>query len=350
MKSLIDNDYPIDVNDLIKIRNGSFYTWGMLVFMNNIGICNDLNVSLTAMGASLVGLMAMGAIYKCHQRQVDEIMPLYYEFLNDYKKLNNNLELDNPIKISIFFQLMMENGYLSKDKFFRRINEAIIEREAYGFGVIQGKAVCRNTATMLTDVLKNMGYEAWSLSGISSETKIKCLTNEITFPFEVIDKINYYFPDCDDKGKLIFNVYKNCEGEVSSIDYRLGLARSIGHANHLITYFTNEGQPYFYDSMNRTMYVNDDIQNRVLRVVENQRFAFYIKYIHDKNPKYGEIPKIQDLSLKTPLTYAEYQNYFDIISTLFLDNLDLAEQFYKEHRDLYGEIDLKLKRANQNII
>ena len=75
--------------------------------------------------------------------------------------LNSELLVEDPITASVIFEYLLWNGYFSKNNFYQyRMDERINNFSGFGADIMRGNGVCLNNATMLSDVLKSMDYNA----------------------------------------------------------------------------------------------------------------------------------------------------------------------------------------------
>ena len=81
---------------------------------------DSLLASLLLLGANIINVSY--AIFsrnsESHTKEVQKIKTLYQEFLSEYVKLNRIFEFQNPIEIYTFYNKMLYDGYLSKNKEF----------------------------------------------------------------------------------------------------------------------------------------------------------------------------------------------------------------------------------------
>lgn len=92
--------------------------WNRNISLPNIS--DSLLASLLLLGANIINVSY--AIFsrnsESHTKEVQKIKTLYQEFLSEYVKLNRIFEFQNPIEIYTFYNKMLYDGYLSKNKNF----------------------------------------------------------------------------------------------------------------------------------------------------------------------------------------------------------------------------------------
>ena len=77
--------------------------------------------------------------------------------------LNSELLVEDPITASVIFEYLLWNGYFSKNNFYQyRMDERINNFSGFGADIMRGNGVCLNNATMLSDVLKSLDYNAYT--------------------------------------------------------------------------------------------------------------------------------------------------------------------------------------------
>ena len=75
--------------------------------------------------------------------------------------MRDELNLEDPMDISLVYRYMALNGYFSKNKKFEITEkDRVCELSNYGLDIIRGKGVCLNLSTMLNDILNFYGIES----------------------------------------------------------------------------------------------------------------------------------------------------------------------------------------------
>lgn len=88
----------------------------------------------------------------------------YSRILDNYSKLLEKFDLDNPVQISTMFSNMVEDGYLSVDKTFKFDRLNVYDYSGLGgTNIINGHGVCRHYSAFLTDILHNKDIDAVNL-------------------------------------------------------------------------------------------------------------------------------------------------------------------------------------------
>lgn len=231
---------------------------------------------------------------------IDQIEDLYQEFLINYNKLNKIFDLNNPIEIYTMFNFLLRDGYLSVDKKFEFSKEALKSSSILdGPIVITGKAVCRHTCGMLTDILNSYGIESYNLGvctkkGVALKFKIKDIMERIlgnhVITFAVSDENSYYL---DPTKKQIYRLREN------------------------------EKNILYND-----IYDNISIKLLSLDILNDEMFCSIIK---------------EQLSQKYPsVTREEEEKMIEQTIDKYNGNMDVFEQFYNDNRELYKDISSKV--------
>lgn len=222
-------------------------------------------------------------------KDITEIKKLYQEFINNYTKLNETFELDNPIKIYTMFTYLYSNGYLSQSKSFEFSGEGVKDMTPImGANVLVGKGVCRHVSTLFADILHNQDIDV---------SQLICIMH--------------------DKGFL---------------------ERTFG--NHTICLVQKDGVNYFLDPTNMCILKMEDgilyEQSIPLKVKKKNIMYKALKYSTPKNFDDGDILPKED----------EKKFIFET-KNICKNNIDIFENFYNENKDLYVDISNKLTRIKR---
>ena len=290
---------------------------------------------------------------KYYTRDIVIARKLYEEFLANYTKINKEFDFNDPISMLTLYNYMRCNGYLSKDKRFEYLDSSSLDvGTLFGVDVLTGYGVCRHISSMFTDVLNFSGVEAITASCYLREKHpmVGEVDKEHYDREMVIDVINKCILDENEKRRLL-----DCIADLEENDLFLNVyfafepAKKTGEkANHAITCATYNGINYYLDPT----------QERIYRLKDGKIGILYDRY-DDKI----RVKSCTDLSLNgvwNPNTSKTVKKLFfagDNISLdeekqiiedtkrICLDNIDMFESFYRENRDLYGEIINASKRV-----
>ena len=291
---------------------------------------------------------------KYYTKDVKEIEKLYEEFINNYKKLNNTLELKNPIEISTMLHELTFNGYLSKDKNFEFSSSQAREicNRLTATNVFTGKAVCRHISRMLEDTLIALGIEAKQLGVYSRDERyiINIIQEQIKSKEEIIDYIMKYTNKNDQKNLIkVTNIaYENNKGiEIltEQIEDKSKLKRICG--NHVITFASKDGFSYFLDPTNDDVLRkdnNDPVLNNYLFKIPIKKIGTLV--INNNLKEYLSIQKElkKDHSL---ISLEEQEKIISDTKLKYKNNLDIFEKFYNDNSEIYNETTDKLLKIKK---
>ncbi len=241
---------------------------------------------------------------------------LYDEFLKDYSALIAAFEFDKSEEIFALFSEMLNSGYISKDKSYNYGYDLILDvSKLYGSTIFSGNGVCRHTSSLLADILNKRNIEA-SLLEVSSPDKFIDIVN-LCDAFMQKSQSN----ELVDMGRLI--------EDNSKWKYKKTLNKTI--SIHAVTVSKENDKLHFFDPT----------ANAILLRSEGKLYETGTPMIIGKtNKKYSYFsPNITNKEV----IEMEVENYFEA-GKLYLDtksviqnNMDLLEQFYTEHKELYEE-------------
>lgn len=250
-----------------------------------------------------------------------ELKTLYDEIIKDTSNFYNELGINNPISIFATYVYMYRNGYFSHDKKFLYSNDMKDFAKLSGLDVVRGRGVCRSISSMLTDIYNDMGMTSYNLSVNTSREQLKHLSD---IEGTTLEK--------DKSGEKIAKIV----GKITEI---------IPIANHLITMVEQDGKNYILDPTNNGMLRYRS--NRLLQVSE-------IDEIFMKNCSFGISNTIQNLlgqysdginvfknsrQLKLPtITEKEYEQLYLKAFKFCLENKELLDYFYEEHKQIIDDI------------
>ena len=236
-----------------------------------------------------------------------EVNELYKEVIKNYAKLNNDLDVKNPVEASILFSNLLYLGYLSANKSFRFENSTRdTDKDIGKYNVIVGKAVCRHIAPFLADVLNEMGIDAKTL-GVSS-AKINSSTIE-----------EVYLPELKQNISIVTQEYEK--------------QRFTPYTNHVITVAKQEDMLYFLDPTNAVIY----------RYNENSKDNILHGDNVDARTNKHKMSRLIKMSPKQ-LTLTKQNALIEQANQKVSNNMDLFDKFYQENEDLYYEIKMKTLR------
>lgn len=121
-------------------------------------------------------------INKFNQRYVerrlsyfDRVREIYFKIIDKTCNLINELEIKSIEDISVIYEYLVWNGYLSHDKeFYYSIGGRHNITGMLGADILCGKGVCLNVSSMLVDIFKKLNYESYLVGVKLLDTKYTC--------------------------------------------------------------------------------------------------------------------------------------------------------------------------------
>ena len=105
-----------------------------------------------------------------HSYEYNNLENSYFDIIENITDIFKKLDINNPIVIFGAFNYLCKKGYFSfKHRFvyYENVDDCY---PLLGVNVMDGKAVCRHMASMLTDVYRFMGYESYNISTVFKES------------------------------------------------------------------------------------------------------------------------------------------------------------------------------------
>lgn len=292
----------------------------------------NLQASLLLLGANILNYIyyMFSRNSESHTKEVQKVKSLYQEFISEYAKLNKTLGLKNPIELYTFYNKMLYDGYLSRNKKFHFGDTTVRDINGiYPSNVINGEAVCRHIAPMLKDIYNAYGIEGNTLSVYQSNLSVVSYkTKEITDLLEEI--LNKYkrtgIPFLD----LIYQYEEELNKYYEYTIPQKGKKLS-RFGNHMITTAVYQGMTYYLDPTQSRVYKPSNIKDNIL-VDKTAVGDIRIVARHKQNKKI--LPTLTQLY--TP--FSEDQEYIDITTKIYESNKDIIEAYYQNQKELYSDI------------
>ena len=312
-------------------------TIGILSTLPALALVHSGEVGIIIVGT---GALSATATIICSEKRIEmyskdiiEIKKIYNEIINDYGKLNKNLNLENPVEVYTLFNYALRKGYLSRNKNFTEYNKASRMKTILGVYPITGVGVCRHIAQTLKDVLKASGIESNTLNVFQrpytkEEAKeiIVKRANEKLENINVPEKVkiemlaNYILQELEKLNPVMTKIDKSIE--------KCG--------NHVITVAVKGGKLHLLDSTQERIYKLDSNKTILTSDFEGYTGARIIKktFFGTRN-EFTNVKK----QIMLPQTSEEEDNGY-IKQTILLAKEcdDMFQNFYDEHKDAYEEI------------
>ena len=185
-------------NKLHLIKDAFFYDT-LVTLRKDFGITEDSLIALfellpenqLAINLAVVGISNFYSTFGPFMRSlnknrilVKELTLLYREFLHNYSRLNKLFNFNNPVEIYTMFYYLLFRGYLSSHKTFLKTDLVTTDlHNILGVNVLAGKSACRHNASLLADILENLGFEAYTLT-VFEDSSNQVWSNDFHLPFE----------------------------------------------------------------------------------------------------------------------------------------------------------------------
>lgn len=332
-------------------RNISYNTNEIISKANNIAIIScclgtsllpnisdSLLASLLLLGVNIINVSysIFSRNSEIHTKEVQKIKVLYQEFLSEYVKLNRIFEFQNPIEIYTFYNKMLYDGYLSKNKEFHFGKTTVRDiRGIYSSNIMNGEAVCRHIATMLKEIYNAYRIEGNTLGVYQSDydvipdnmEKMLSLLEEIHSEHQ---RTNIPFLDLVYQYEEELNKYY--EYTIPKKEKRLS---KIG--NHMITTAVYQGDTYYLDPTQSRIYKPSSIKENIL--IDTS--AIGETNILSKRKQNKKVLATLTDSVTAP---SEDKEYIDITTRIYESNKDIIEAYYQSQKELYSDISEELAK------
>lgn len=299
---------------------------------------DSLLASLLLLGANIINVNY--AIFsrnsESHTKEVQKIKTLYQEFLSEYVKLNRIFEFQNPIEIYTFYNKMLYDGYLSKNKEFHFGETTIRDiKDIYSSNIMNGEAVCRHIATMLKEIYNAYGIEGNTLTVYQSDFDV--MQDNVENMLSLLEEIhnehqrtNIPFLDLVYQYEEELNKYY--EYTIPKKDKKLTI---IG--NHKITTAVYQGDTYYLDPTQSRIYKPSSIKENIL-IDTSAAGDIHILPKQKKNKKV--LATLTD-AVTAP---SEDREYIDMTTRIYSSNKDIIEAYYQSQKELYSDIAEELSK------
>ena len=299
----------LDADTYRKIQKiGKLSTYGLVgtnIYLASQNVQPN-TLSLTAMFLLSASYFGVNYLYDRGRIEVIEsIRKLYQEFIKNYNEdINKTFRLSNPLEVYYVFNILLSNGYLSKNKEFHYYDNPIFAdvENLLGTEIFSGVSVCRHSSAMLVDILNEFGTLACQLG------------------------VNVVNNDISTRRRLIPFVY----------------------ANHAIVFATQDEKSYFLDPTINTAYMRDQENPNILYYDDDEKIRILINkntstIINITNKNYKLIR--QNLLKQYPsVSLEEEQEKFKQLYAFCQLSAPYLEKFFTHNQEIYRDIDDKLEK------
>ena len=260
-------------------------------------------LSLTA--TFLLSASYFGVNYLYDRGRTESIRESYQEFIKNYNEdINKAFRLSNPLEVYYVFNILLSNGYLSKNKEFHYYDNLIFAdvENLLGTEIFSGISVCRHSSAMLSDILNEFGTPACQLG------------------------VNVVNDDISTRRRL----------------------NPFAYANHAIVFATQDEKSYFLDPTINTAYMRDQENPNILYYDDDGKIRILINkntstIINITNKNYKLIR--QNLLKQYPsVSLEEEQETFKRLYAFCQLSAPYLEKFFAHNQELYRDIDDKLEK------
>lgn len=296
----------LDADTYRKIQKiGKFSTYGLVgtnIFLASQNVQPN-TLSLTA--TFLLSASCFGVNYLYDRGRTESIREPYQEFIKNYNEdINKTFHLSNPLEVYYVFNILLSNGYLSKNKEFHYYDNPIFAdvENLLGTEIFSGISVCRHSSAMLSDILNEFGTPACQLG------------------------VNVVNDDISTRRRLNPFVY----------------------ANHAIVFATQDEKSYFLDPTINTAYRRDQENPNILYYDDNEKIRILINkntstIINITNKNYKLIR--QNLLKQYPsVSLEEEHEKFKQLYAFCQLSAPYLEKFFAHNQEIYRDIDDKLEK------
>lgn len=227
----------------------------------------------------------------------------YNEFIQNFKQLSRELDINTPVELYVLYSYMYNNGYLSVNKRFYFDGIHNLQRN-YGSSVLAGNGVCRHIASLFSDILNSKDDITASTIGV------------------------YAYDNDEDQGE------KSYRG-ISKDLLLFPIYRIFG--NHAISVCIYNDKIYAFDPTNLSNLKLYDKKKRILRgdgldhkLIHNELICLAFNY---KRPCFEVLKamKEKDFYVYTEDDLENLTKLSERVST----SHEILDKFYEENKELY---------------
>lgn len=245
---------------------------------------------------------------------------LYNKIVLNFTNFLKENNITEPIEVFVVYQYMYRNGFLSFNQNFNYDTNMKDFYKLTGADVVRGKGVCRSISSFLTDIYRNLGYDA---SNLLVNVNRKTLNN--------IERLGNYEK---------FKINKKTNNFVKIVS---GFTKILKMPNHLITSVEKDGKVYIFDPINDGFLKKGKYNNLIL--ASDVNYKMKLSYI--TNSLQNILKQINNvksphtlnkhLSLET-INYDEYKKIYLNTLNFVKENTNIFSKFCIENYELYEDL------------
>lgn len=338
LKDKIYGNISYNTNEIISKANFLALTAGGLSAPLLPEVTDSLLASFLLLGFNVLNFsyLIFSKDSESHTKEVQKIKVLYQEFLSEYVKLNRVFEFQNPVELYTFYDKMLHDGYLSKNKEFHFGTTTVRDiRGIYSSNIMNGEAVCRHIATMLKEIYIAYGIEGNTLTVYQSrydvmQDNVEKMLNLLEEIYIEQQRTNIPYLDLIYQHEEELNKYY--EYIIPKEDKRLSRV-----GNHMITTAVYQGDTYYLDPTQSRIYKPSSIKENILIDTSAAGDTHIL-------PKRKQNKKVLATLTDSVTAPSEDKEYIDITTRIYESNKDIIEAYYQSQKELYSDISEELAK------
>lgn len=293
----------------------------------------------------LVGYILLAEAYyitttitDCEQytKDIKEITNLYNEFINNYAKFNNTLELNHPLEIYTLYNYMLKHGYLSNENYFSYgCRECKDIKSLLGVNIIAGEGVCRHISSTLNDIYTKLDLNASTATAYMNQEQMTYMLLKANL--SEFEKQLKNSTEKEDQIMLEEAITKLKEIKTNN---KPKFTIKQKNANHMINLVSKDNIGYIIDP------TNEQIHKKIIVPHEEDILKSYVASskgaILKLTKEKGNYEQKRNILLLPNSTNEEDKKIISNTNSICFRNIDMLKRFRDENKELYSEINDKL--------
>ncbi len=246
--------------------------------------------------------------------EYENLYKSYMIMLKEVLELLKNLNADNEMKMFAMYIYLYRKGFLSLNhEFYFSTFSHDSRYYPFGANIACGEGCCRHISSMLNDLLH--------LSNIQSYNIIMNLDDSFS---GFVDDVPIQLGQIDEDDVVVADDF------FTKIARFLDFTCKFNRFNHCATLFVDDEHSYIMDATNNSLFFIHDSKAFNCNYFEIGYYKAFNDFKKIKLSKVLEETNCKKIELLS-------NDYYNIIN-MCKECDDIFEKFYKEHKDLYGEI------------